>query len=110
LFELERSKKFYKGVVGLNELERPDFGYPGAWFAVGDSGHRVHLSVHDGETWRQGGIDVKDGHFAIASAVIRQQKNGSTTVAYHILLFIRSFNVLDPDNNIIEFRADHLDT
>ena len=42
---LERSLTFFKGVLGLKEVARPDFGYPGAWLACPglSGGAIVHL-------------------------------------------------------------------
>lgn len=39
--DLERSLHFYRDVLGLPEIPRPDLGFPGAWLAVGDG--QVHL-------------------------------------------------------------------
>ncbi|TNF97803.1 MAG: glyoxalase [Gammaproteobacteria bacterium] len=36
-----QSLAFYCGVLGLETLDRPDLGYPGAWLAVGDK--QIHL-------------------------------------------------------------------
>lgn len=30
--DLERSKEFYKAVLGLNEIESPNFSFDVAWF------------------------------------------------------------------------------
>ena len=38
---LEHSKAFYSGVLGLEEIDRPDFGIRGVWFQAGDT--EVHL-------------------------------------------------------------------
>jgi len=40
---LERSKKFYQEVLGLELAERPDFGFPGYWLKTGDN-ICVHLA------------------------------------------------------------------
>ena len=40
---LERSKKFYQDVLGLDLAERPDFGFPGYWLRTGDN-ICVHLA------------------------------------------------------------------
>jgi catechol 2,3-dioxygenase-like lactoylglutathione lyase family enzyme len=40
---LERSKKFYEQVLGLELAERPDFGFPGYWLKTGDN-ICVHLA------------------------------------------------------------------
>ena len=45
--DLERSKRFYEGILGLEPIARPDMGLGGAWYRAGDS--EVHL------------IDVPDG-------------------------------------------------
>ena len=39
--DLERSRVFYEGVLGLPAIERPDFGVPGAWYQAGDI--QLHL-------------------------------------------------------------------
>ena len=43
---LERSKKFYQEVLGLDVAERPDFGFPGYWLKTGDN-ICVHLASQD---------------------------------------------------------------
>ena len=43
---LERSKKFYQQVLGMQLAERPDFGFPGYWLKLGDE-ICVHLASQD---------------------------------------------------------------
>jgi len=44
---LERSRAFYEGVLGLDEIPRPDLGFRGAWYGAGPC--EVHLiEVPDG--------------------------------------------------------------
>ena len=40
---LERSKKFYQEVLGMQLAERPDFGFPGYWLKLGED-ICVHLA------------------------------------------------------------------
>jgi catechol 2,3-dioxygenase-like lactoylglutathione lyase family enzyme len=40
---LERSRKFYEDVLGMQLAERPDFGFPGYWLKLGDD-ICVHLA------------------------------------------------------------------
>jgi catechol 2,3-dioxygenase-like lactoylglutathione lyase family enzyme len=40
---LERTKKFYQDVLGMELAERPDFGFPGYWLKIGDE-ICVHLA------------------------------------------------------------------
>ena len=39
--DLERSRGFYEGVLGLRQIDRPDFGIPGVWYRAGNA--EVHL-------------------------------------------------------------------
>lgn len=34
--DIERSRRFYTELLGLQEIERPRMGLPGAWYAAGD--------------------------------------------------------------------------
>ena len=69
--DLERSRRFYREILGLTEIARPAFAFPGAWFAVGASQH-IHLIVHNGASFRgEKGIDTKDNHFAVRVASYR---------------------------------------
>ena len=34
--DLEETRRFYSDTIGLAESFRPDLGFPGAWFYVGD--------------------------------------------------------------------------
>jgi glyoxylase I family protein len=113
--DLERAKAFYREVIGLQEIERPPFEFPGAWFAVGSSGQQLHLIVHRGECLRQGGIDSRDGHFALRVTSFKD------TLAWLDRCGIEydarpnskagfpQIYVLDPDRNIIELNAEHAD-
>lgn len=39
--DLDRSRAFYQDLLGLEPIERPAIGLPGAWYAAGDG--QVHL-------------------------------------------------------------------
>ncbi|MBO7748934.1 VOC family protein [Paenibacillus sp. MWE-103] len=109
--DLERAKRFYEDVIGLREIPRPAFDFPGAWYGIGEGGQQLHLIVHPGETLRGGGIDTRDGHFAIRVADFdetiawlsehgiehRHNRNSITGFAQIFLT--------DPDRNIIELNA-----
>src|SRR5438552_676192 len=70
--DLERSRKFYREVLGLVEIPRPPFSFPGAWFTLG-GGQQVHLIVHTSPTFRAGkGLDSRDVHFAMRVPSFRE--------------------------------------
>lgn len=39
--DLERSRRFYEGLLGLEPIPRPELGVPGAWYRAGAA--EVHL-------------------------------------------------------------------
>ena len=45
--DLERSKRFYCGVLGMEDVPRPNFSFPGKWFQAGNT--QIHLILeHEG--------------------------------------------------------------
>lgn len=46
--DLDATRAFYTRVIGLKEVERPDFGYPGAWLATQTPGPSAILHVYAG--------------------------------------------------------------
>jgi catechol 2,3-dioxygenase-like lactoylglutathione lyase family enzyme len=54
--DLERSRRFYGGALGLEEVPRPhNFRFEGAWFQVGDD--QLHLLVESETTGSAGAPD-----------------------------------------------------
>ncbi len=51
--DLERSRRFYGGALGLEEIPRPStFAFAGAWFQVGED--ELHLIVESDTSMRAG--------------------------------------------------------
>lgn len=47
--ELDRSRQFYVGALGMKEVARPNFSFPGLWFQAGPT--LIHLiEEHDGSS------------------------------------------------------------
>lgn len=46
--DLARTRGFWVGVIGLREVARPDFGYPGAWLACPQPGGQAIVHVYAG--------------------------------------------------------------
>ena len=46
--DLERSKAFYCGILGMDCVERPGFGFPGLWFQAGKT--QIHLILRHAES------------------------------------------------------------
>jgi catechol 2,3-dioxygenase-like lactoylglutathione lyase family enzyme len=46
--DLEATRAFWCGVIGLSEVHRPDFGYPGAWLACPQPGGMAIVHIYAG--------------------------------------------------------------
>ena len=117
--DLERARKFYAEIIGLTELERPPFPFPGAWFQIGD--RQLHLIGGDSKaTFRTDKpVDSHDAHFAIRVRSFRQAVKHLRSLGYapdalDPMLVSREnagqagfpqIFVLDPDRNVIEINA-----
>jgi catechol 2,3-dioxygenase-like lactoylglutathione lyase family enzyme len=120
--DLSRARRFYGDVLGLEEIARPPFDFPGAWYRVGD--RTLHLIVAVKQTFRSNKpMDTRDVHFAIRvrsfrGALEHLKKKGYRSDAkeeFQQLLVRPKENgfpqifVLDPDRNVIEINAAGLD-
>lgn len=124
--DLERSKQFYRDILGLKEIARPAFPFPGAWFEVGGTQH-LHLIVHDDATFRapNKGIDTRDVHFAVRVPSYRRALEFLRVKGYSEDRDYRDFHkmevkprptagypqiyIIDPDRHVIEINAEALD-
>lgn len=70
--DLDRSRQFYVGVLGMEEVSRPGFSFPGLWFQAGPT--QIHLIEEHPESGAAGLGAPKSGsvsrghHFAFEVA------------------------------------------
>jgi len=110
--DLERAKRFYGEVLGLAEIERPAFGFPGAWYALGDQ--QLHLIVHTRPRSLRGTteVDSRDGHFAVRvrdydRTLARLRAHGVPTKESPVNVTPwAQIYVTDPDGNVIELNVE----
>ena len=118
--DLELSRAFYRDVLGLREVDRPNFRYPGLWYEFGN-GLQLHIVVRPDATFRNKPIEAFDLHFAVrvptyAEAVDYLHSKGysedAPTEAPNKMILrpdsITGFPqiyILDPDQNIVEFNC-----
>ncbi|MCF7688700.1 MAG: VOC family protein [Cephaloticoccus sp.] len=99
------STVFYRDVIGLPELPRPAFDFPGAWFRLGVL-QELHLIGN-----RDRAVGERSGHFALLvdniDAVATRLRAAGVTFrgpkprpdgAQQVF-------IADPDGNVIEFTA-----
>ena len=125
--DVSRSVAFYRDILGLTQIDRPNFNFQGAWFALGPD-QQLHLIMDEGSTFRDGkGLDGRDIHFAIRVGSYRDalahlvksgyKKVGSPgvdefrcmTVAPKAAAGFPQIYLMDPDRNVIEINSDRLD-
>jgi catechol 2,3-dioxygenase-like lactoylglutathione lyase family enzyme len=113
--DLERSRGFYGGALGLEEVPRPaNFTFAGAWFALGDT--ELHLLAEADTTSRAGmpqpGAGLAGGlatHLAIEVDDLAgwQQRLGAAGIGVAAGPMARGDGVdqlfvLDPDGYVVE--------
>ena len=122
--DLERSRRFYREVFGLEELPRPAFPFPGAWLRLGD--RELHLIAGEGAIPRGvESVHPMQFHFAVRVASFRDTVEHLRRLGYRedaaeddplrILVVPRPVTgypqlyVRDPDRHLIEINAERLD-
>lgn len=105
--DLEASKKFFCGVLGLPEDDRPAFNFPGAWLAVGD--RQIHL-IADENAGRAPGERISRGdHLAMEVADLNVVKARLRDCGIEFVeggnerLGMSQAFCSDPDGHTIEF-------
>jgi glyoxylase I family protein len=112
---LEQAKDFYSNILCLQEIQRPNFDFPGAWYEVGQQ--QIHLIVlPSSQTIRPDKrLSSREGHFAlrvenIADTLAWLQKNNIEILdrSQSKSGFVQIF-CADPDGNLVELNVDRKD-
>jgi catechol 2,3-dioxygenase-like lactoylglutathione lyase family enzyme len=103
---VERARSFYENVLGLQTLPRPDFGFGGAWYGVGEN--QIHLISSEK---RHDGIDPLGPHVALTVEDFDATKAALKEQGIQFLeapgnMLGRQLWVLDPDGNTVELRSE----
>lgn len=113
--DLDKAKDFYGNVLGLKEIERPPFDFPGAWYEIGDQ--QLHLIVkEDAKTLRHhDSIDGREGHLALRvhdyyeTVKYLEEKQVEIVKQPDSTSGFAQIFCKDPDHNIIELNVDQAD-
>ena len=109
--DLERAAAFYRDVIGLPEVERPAFGFPGKWFDLG--GFQMHMNVAGAEAGKAGlpctaELPARGFHFAFRSRDFDAAKARLDELGVEIVVGprerpdgARQMYVYDPDGHLI---------
>lgn len=109
---IEISKAFYSEVLCLPEIDRPDFGFKGAWYQVGNQ--QLHLIEYPASTTLRNTkeLDSKAGHVAfrvqdynrsvqwLKEKGIEIYENPTSRSGFSQIF------VSDPDGNLVELNVE----
>ena len=101
----EISLVFYCEVLGLQQVDRPDLGFPGAWLQLGAQQlHLLELDNPDPITGRpvHGGRDRHVALNALALAPVQEALNRAGVVYTMSISGRRALFCRDPDGNAVE--------
>jgi len=106
--DLAASRAFFGGVLGLEEISRPGFQFPGAWYALGD--RQLHIIENrDPEAAAAASRLSRSDHVALEVADIEAVRR---TLEHHGVpvqpggnrnLGMAQLFCHDPDGHVIEF-------
>jgi catechol 2,3-dioxygenase-like lactoylglutathione lyase family enzyme len=111
--DLDATRRFYAGVLGMREVPRPAFKFPGLWFQSGNVQiHATQASPEAGKAgWAdQGGTVTSRGHH-IAFAVEDMARAQEIIIANGIRIAsplqqrpdgFKQLYVYDPDGHVVE--------
>jgi catechol 2,3-dioxygenase-like lactoylglutathione lyase family enzyme len=111
--DLERSRRFYVDMLGMEAMDRPKFSFSGSWFRAGTT--QIHLILEHAESGPAGLLDAKhpassrSHHFAFEVADSRQAAAWLAQAGVPILSgpkerpdgAVQTF-VQDPDGHVVE--------
>jgi glyoxylase I family protein len=123
--DIEKSRAFYGGFLGLPELKRPDFPFPGAWFALAN-GQEIHIVQVPDPLWREPGVmQIYETHIALRVESFRAAIEKLHAAGFHedltddhphkIVIKRQSptgypqVYFFDPDRHLLEWNAAILD-
>jgi len=103
----EVSTRFYKNVLGLLPIPRPNFTFGGAWLYHPGSQLQVHLIAHDSAPGPGRPIDTLAQHMAleVADLDVAEQCLKDHGIEYHRQVNAGGFQQIffhDPDGNLVE--------
>lgn len=103
-----RALGFYRDLLGLRVIERPELGFPGAWLAIGDKQlHLLELSNPDPQAGRPEHVG-RDRHLALTVQGLERLEEQLVEAGIPFTRSKSGRNAIfcrDPDGNGVELIA-----
>jgi catechol 2,3-dioxygenase-like lactoylglutathione lyase family enzyme len=123
--DLEKSRAFYGGFLGLTEMKRPEFTFPGAWFELAN-GQELHIVWVPNPIWRPpAAMEIFETHIALRVESFRGALEKLHAAGFHedlpddhdLKIVIKphpptgypQVYFFDPDRHLLEWNAAALD-
>jgi glyoxylase I family protein len=123
--DIEKSRAFYGGLLGLRELQRPEFPFAGAWFELAN-GQELHIVRVPNPIWRPpAAMEIFETHIALRVASFRGALEKLHAAGFHenlpadhpLKMVIKphpptgypQVYFFDPDRHLLEWNASTLD-
>ena len=113
--DLDKAKEFYGKTLCLTEITRPDFGFPGAWYEIGDQ--QLHLIVDSSSQTirKEKHLSSREGHFALRvenyDDTLQWLKENEVEILEkpHSKSGFAQIFCADPDGNLVELNVEQKD-
>jgi catechol 2,3-dioxygenase-like lactoylglutathione lyase family enzyme len=123
--DLGKSRAFYGGFLGLPEIKRPQFDFPGAWFQLA-SCQELHIVCVPEPIWRAPRVmEIYETHIALRVGSFRAAVEKLHAAGFHedlpddhpLKIVIKRHSptgypqvyFFDPDRHLLEWNAAALD-
>jgi catechol 2,3-dioxygenase-like lactoylglutathione lyase family enzyme len=110
--DVAKAREFYTGTLGLREIPRPAFDFPGIWYSL-NNGLSLHIIMNDQlvrPAVEREKIQARYAHFALwtedADATARRITDELGLVCRDVVsgpTGLRQIFIKDPDGNMVEF-------
>lgn len=111
--DLAATRRFYVDLLGMEEVDRPAFGFPGSWFQIGTM--QIHVTQESDESgqagWGDRGVKItpRGHHFAFEVDDVEKAIEALSTEGVEIASplqtrpdGIRQVYFYDPDKHLVE--------
>ncbi|SFI61993.1 VOC family protein [Thermoflavimicrobium dichotomicum] len=72
---IEKARDFYGRILGLQQIPRPDFNFPGIWYKLGDVMIHIIKTAREPKNVDRADISAQDAHLAFRVESVEELEN-----------------------------------